>query len=208
MIIEREVVGVVATNCYIIAEEKERLGAVIDPGDEPYKIMDLADRLSVEIAYIINTHGHVDHIGANQTVKDKTGARLMIHSADVELLSSPSRNLSTLMGLEIVSPPADRVLEEGDTIMFGEVRLEVVHTPGHSPGSICLLGDGIVFSGDTLFFDSIGRTDFPGSSYDEIIESIRDVLAPLPDEILVYPGHGPFGKMGEIRMVNPFLSQG
>jgi glyoxylase-like metal-dependent hydrolase (beta-lactamase superfamily II) len=204
--IERIVVGVVATNCYVIGDEEERVGAVVDPGDEPEKILKLADRMNVDIAYVINTHGHVDHIGANRIIKERTNAPLMIHCADADMLHSPSRNLSLLMGREIVSPQADRLLEEGDTIMFGGVRLEVVHTPGHSPGSVCLFGDGFVFSGDTLFFDSIGRTDFPGSSYEDIMSSIRDVLSPLPDTLTVYPGHGPYGQMGEIRMVNPFLA--
>jgi glyoxylase-like metal-dependent hydrolase (beta-lactamase superfamily II) len=206
MRVEQVVVGSVATNCYVVVDESEKIGAIVDPGDEPARIMSVVSELGVEIVYLINTHGHVDHIGANQAVKSRTGVPLMIHSADVVMLTSPAKNLSTLMGIEIVSPPADRALEEGDTIMFGNVRLEVVHTPGHSPGSICLFGDGVVFSGDTLFFDSIGRTDFPGSSYEEIISSIRDVLVPLPDGVTVYPGHGPFGKMGEIRVVNPFLS--
>ena len=206
MRIEQVVVGVVATNCYVVADEDERVGAILDPGDEPERIMTVVDRMGIDVVYLINTHGHVDHIGANQAVKSKADVPLMIHSADAEMLISPSMNLSTLMGIEVVSPPADRVLEEGDTLMFGDVRLEVVHTPGHSPGSICLFGDGVVFSGDTLFFDSIGRTDFPGSSYGDIISSIREVLVPLSDDITLYPGHGPCGKMGEIRMVNPFLS--
>ncbi len=200
------VVGAVATNCYLIADEKEMVGAIIDPGAEPDRIMYMVGRSGVEIAYIINTHGHVDHIGANGSIKEHTRAQLMIHSEDLEMLESPGKNLSLLMGCEITSPQADRILEEGDTIMFGEIRLEVVHTPGHSPGSVCLFGDGLLFSGDTLFFDSIGRTDFPGSSYQKIMASIKNTLAPVGDEIMVYPGHGPFGSMGEIRVVNPFLS--
>jgi hydroxyacylglutathione hydrolase len=204
--IERIVVGIVAANCYVLADTDEGVGAIVDPGDDPDEILQLVDRLNVEIAYVINTHGHVDHIGANKAMKENTNAPLMIHRADADMLSSPSKNLSTLMGYEVVSPPADRLLEEGDTIMFGGVRLEVAHTPGHSPGSVCLFGDGFVFSGDTLFFDSIGRTDFPGSCNEDIISSIRDILAPLPDGVTVYPGHGPYGQMGEIRMVNPFLS--
>ncbi|MFQ5905271.1 MAG: MBL fold metallo-hydrolase [bacterium] len=203
---EHIVVGVVATNCYVIADKKEGVGAIIDPGDEPGRIMETVDRLGIDVAYIINTHGHVDHIGANEEIRKLTGAPIMIHQADVGMLSSPARNLSTLMGCEITSPGADRILEEGDVMMFGGVKLEVAHTPGHSPGSICLMGDGFVFSGDTLFFDSIGRTDFPGSSYQDMMNSIREELAPLPDDVMVYPGHGPSGRMGEIRMVNPFLS--
>lgn len=199
-------VGVVATNCYVIADKNQTIGAIIDPGDDPERIMATVDRLGIEVVYIINTHGHVDHIGANGRIKELTKAPIVIHQADVEMLSSPTRNLSALMGCEITSPGADRVLEEGDTIMFGEVKLEVVHTPGHSPGSICLSGDSVVFSGDTLFFDSIGRTDFPGSSYQEIMNSIREEFLPLPDDVMIYPGHGPSGRMGEIRMVNPFLS--
>jgi hydroxyacylglutathione hydrolase len=200
------VVGAVATNCYLIADEKEMVGAIIDPGAEPGRIMEMIDRSGVEVAYIVNTHGHIDHIGANGSIKELTNAQLMIHSGDLDMLQSPGKNLSLLMGCEITSPQADRILEEGDTIMFGEVRLEVFHTPGHSPGSVCLFGDGFLFSGDTLFFDSIGRTDFPGSSYEKIMASIKRTLVPVADDVMVYPGHGPFGGMGEIRVVNPFLS--
>jgi len=205
LVVEQIVVGPVATNCYVVADREEGVGAVIDPGEEPTKIMDVVNRLSVQIAYIINTHGHIDHIGANGSIKELTGAPIMIHGADAGMLTSAVHNLSTLMGCEITSPDADRILGEGDTIMFGDVKLEVAHTPGHSPGSICLLGDGLVFSGDTMFFDSIGRTDFPGSSYEDIMNSIREVLIPLNDDVTVYPGHGPWGRMGEIRAVNPFL---
>jgi hydroxyacylglutathione hydrolase len=206
LIIDQVVVGAVATNCYLIADEKEMVGAIIDPGAEPGRIMEMIDRSGVEVAYIVNTHGHIDHIGANGSIKELTKAQLMIHSGDLDMLQSPGKNLSLLMGCEITSPQADRVLEEGDTIMFGEVRLEVVHTPGHSPGSVCLFGDGFLFSGDTLFFDSIGRTDFPGSSYEKIMASIKNTLVPVGDDVMVYPGHGPSGGMGEIRVVNPFLS--
>ena len=205
MVVEQIVVGPVATNCYVVADKQEGVGAIIDPGEEPAKIMDVVNKLSVEIAYIINTHGHIDHIGANGRVKELTGAPIMIHEADAGMLTSADRNLSTLMGCEITSPGPDRILGEGNTIMFGSIKLEVAHTPGHSPGSVCLLGDGLVFSGDTMFFDSIGRTDFPGSSYEDIMNSIKEVLLPLDDDVTVYPGHGPWGRMGEIRVVNPFL---
>lgn len=196
-------VGDMMTNCYLLQSADEI--AVIDPGFEGTKIINTAATLSGTIKYIINTHGHVDHIGANKTIKELTGAKIYIHKDDAELLIHPSKNLSLLLGEFVSSPPADIMVEEGDIIKVGDVELKVYHTPGHTKGGICLIGDKIAFTGDTLFFDSIGRTDFPDASEEKMIESLKRLQLLISDDTIVYPGHGDWGKFSEIKRVNPFL---
>ncbi len=196
-------VGDMMTNCYLLQSADEI--AVIDPGFEGTKIINTAATLSGTIKYIINTHGHVDHIGANKTIKELTGAKIYIHKDDAELLIHPSKNLSLLLGEFVSSPPADIMVEEGDIIKVGDVELIVYHTPGHTKGGICLIGDKIAFTGDTLFFDSIGRTDFPDASEEKMIESLKRLQLLISDDTIVYPGHGDWGKFSEIKRVNPFL---
>ncbi|MEW6106443.1 MAG: MBL fold metallo-hydrolase [Bacillota bacterium] len=203
MIIRTVRVGALDTNCYIVGCERSRKALVIDPGAEPERIVAALRADILECEVIVNTHGHVDHIAANGAVKAATGAAIAIHAQDARALVDPSVNLSILAmpgarGIE--SPRADRLLAEGDEVVAGSVRLRVVHTPGHTPGSISLVGDGVVFSGDTLFADGgIGRTDFPGGSYDSLVRSIEEKLFSLPDETVVYPGHGPSTTIGRER---------
>ncbi len=178
---------------------------VIDPGDEAERILEVVDRLGVTVKYIVNTHGHVDHIGADLELKNRTGAPLCIHRLDAALLADPGRNLSSWTSpLPPVAP--SRLLEEGDVVEVGSLRFEVLHTPGHTPGGICLSGAGVVFSGDTIFAGSVGRSDFPGGSHATLIRSIKDKLLVLPDETVVYPGHGPTTTIGEERCSNPFIT--
>lgn len=200
-------VGALSTNCYVVACEKTRKAVVIDPGDEPAKILAALRENELECGIIVNTHGHVDHIAGNGGVKAATGAPIAIHEADAQALVEPSLNLSALVvsvpgsgGEGIKGPGADRLLREGDEVVAGSVKLRVVHTPGHTPGSISLVGDGVVFCGDTLFAGGgVGRTDFPGGSYDTLVRSIETKLFRLPDDTVVYPGHGSSTTIGRER---------
>ena len=208
MLVKRFTVGLLYINCYLVACPKIKEALIIDPGfnkrTEVEEAMNEASQNDLQIRYIIDTHGHPDHIAGNGMLKAATGAPILIHEYDAPMLTDPDRNLSTMFGYHVVSPPADKHLSEGDFIQIGEVQLKVLHTPGHSQGSISLLGEDAVFTGDTLFAGSIGRYDFPDSSYEEIMCSLRR-LARLPDHFKVYPGHGPVSTIGEEKRRNPFL---
>ncbi|MCR5560165.1 MBL fold metallo-hydrolase [Schwartzia sp. (in: firmicutes)] len=198
------VVGPVEVNCYVIYDDN-RIGAVIDPGGNPERILEHIKKEKLDIRYVLNTHGHGDHIGADDAIRDATGAPLYIHEADAGMLADPRENLSAFMGYHALARPADKLLHGGETITFGDITLKVVCTPGHSPGGVCFVGDGIVFSGDALFAESIGRTDFPGGSLQELVSSIKKELFSLPDETEVYPGHGPKTTIGWEKMYNPYM---
>ncbi|MFH0846590.1 MAG: MBL fold metallo-hydrolase [Chloroflexota bacterium] len=204
MILKTLVLGPLATNCYIVGSEKTGEAMVIDPADNAEAILNHAAQLKLEVKLILLTHAHVDHIGALKEVKDTTGASVAIHEEDAPLLkTNASRGF---MGLSYPVPPEpDRLLKHRDTINVGNLNFTVLHTPGHTRGSISLYGEGAVFSGDTLFNGGIGRTDFAGGSYRDIMNSIKSYLLPLPDETIVYPGHGPDSTIGDEREENPFL---
>ena len=208
MILTTLVVGPVATNCYIVGSESSKRGMIIDPGAEARRILSAVNDLGLTISLIVVTHLHFDHIGALAPVKEKTGAKIAIHEAEAEAgLGIFSRMLSSMTGGTFSQPPKpDRLLKDGDTIEVDSLRFTVLYTPGHSPGGISLYGHGIVFSGDALFNYGIGRTDFPGCSYEELMDSIQNKLMTLPDETIVYPGHGPSTTIGEERRGNPFLT--
>lgn len=193
------------TNCYIAYDADTKAGVVIDPGGSPELISNAIDKLGVHVEAIINTHGHWDHIGANHAVKAKTGAPICIHPLDQNYLTDPALNISSMMGTRSVSDGADRLLNEGDSVSFGCCVLKVLHTPGHTPGGISLYGEGVVFSGDTLFFRSIGRTDLPGGNYNQLIESIKNKLFTLEDETIVYTGHGIPSRICDEKSGNPFV---
>jgi hydroxyacylglutathione hydrolase len=202
---EMLVVGALETNCYLAFCPETREAAVIDPGADPAKIKLAIAELEVKPVLLINTHGHVDHVGANKDIKDKYGIPLCIHEADQKMLSSVLQSgLSFLLGAK-ASPEADRLIEDGEILDIGHQQLEVIHTPGHSPGSICLKSNGMIFSGDTLFCGGVGRTDLPGGSWKELEKSISERLLGFPDDVLVLPGHGPSTTIGQERTENPFL---
>ena len=184
-------VGWLSTNCYVVSCEETREAALIDPGleseAEADMIQDYIKQNGFHIKYIINTHGHPDHISGNAAMKEATGAPILIHEKSDE------------------RDHADRKLRDGDIIQVGNFKLTVLHTPGHTPCGICLLGDNVVFTGDSLFAGSIGRTDFPGGSFQQLMKSIKTKLLPLPDSFKVYPGHESSSTLGAEKKYNPFL---
>ncbi len=204
MIIERLELGPFASNCYIVGAESSKEGIIIDPGAEADRILKRAEDLGLEVKTIVLTHAHIDHIGAVKEVKEATGAEVAIHTDDAgPLQRQPSR---AMFGFSHSSPPPpDRLLKGGDSIDIGDLHLLVLHTPGHSPGGICLLGQGVVFSGDTLFNFGIGRFDLSGGNGHQLMNSIQTKLMVLPDSTVVYPGHGPETTIGAERQWNPFL---
>jgi glyoxylase-like metal-dependent hydrolase (beta-lactamase superfamily II) len=203
----RLVVGPLQVNCFILADEKTKETVVIDPGDDAADILKMIKDKDLKVKYIVNTHGHFDHIGANKAVKEATGADILIHEADAPVMAYAAHQSSAFGMKSVSSPPADRFVKHGDVITAGEIALKVVHTPGHSPGGICLLEQGVAFTGDTLFAGSIGRTDLPpGGDLKTLLRAIKDNLLTLPDDTKVFPGHGPASTIGDERDENPFLN--
>lgn len=201
-------VGPLQVNCFVVACQKTREAMVIDPGEEGPRILHLAESNGYKIRQIVNTHGHFDHIGANQSVKEATGAVLMIHEADLPLLRN-ARSSAQAYGLTVSpSPDPDKLLNEGDIFSVGEHSFSIFHVPGHSPGSICFLSDGHLFVGDVLFAGSIGRTDLPGGDFDALVEGVREKLFRLPADTIVHPGHGPDTTIGREKQTNPFVGDG
>jgi hydroxyacylglutathione hydrolase len=207
MIIKVIPVGPYETNCYIVGSEKTKKGLIIDPGDEPEAILDEVKGAGLSIELIVITHGHFDHSGAVNSVKSATGAKLAVHTiAGDNTQPFINQALGSIMaGLHGKPTKPDLLLKDGDTITVGDLIFNVLFTPGHSPDGISLYGHGIVFSGDSLFNCGIGRTDFPGCSHTTLINSIREKLFTLPDDTVVYPGHGPSTTIGQEKRGNPFL---
>lgn len=200
------VVGALETNCYLVYCEETLQCAVVDPGAEPERIFLEIAEAELKPVVIINTHGHVDHIGANRDMKDHFGVPLYIHAADSPMLGKIQQlELSLFLGAKD-SPPADHLISDGEEIKIGNSVLRVLHTPGHSPGSVSLLGDGFLLSGDTLFFEGVGRTDLPGGSQKQLEKSLREKVMTLPDETVILPGHGPLTSVGQERVNNPFIT--
>ncbi len=203
MIFKTLAVGLYGTNCYILASDVSKKAMVIDPGDQAGQILSLINKLELEVELIVITHSHFDHIGAVKEVKEATGAQVAIHQDESDQAKGVLSGMMAGLG-KTVKP--DRILNEGDTIDIDDMHFKVLHTPGHSPGGISLYGHGMVFTGDALFNMGIGRTDFPGSSHARLIESIRNKLLSLPDDTLVFPGHGPESSIGYEKERNPFLN--
>jgi glyoxylase-like metal-dependent hydrolase (beta-lactamase superfamily II) len=207
MILRTLVVGQLKTNCYLIGCPRTQEAMVIDPGGDVEEILSAVRDLQVQVRQIVLTHFHFDHCLAAGPLRSATGASLLIHRDDAQYLTKPP----ALFRFFVPSTPrglvADRTLEDGETLAVGDLNMKVLHTPGHTPGGISLWmpDEGVVFCGDTLFRDGLGRTDFPGSSYDALVESIRTKLFALPEETVVYPGHGPATTIGYERRNNPWL---
>jgi glyoxylase-like metal-dependent hydrolase (beta-lactamase superfamily II) len=203
--IEKVVVGPLLSNCYIVWDEETSKGIVIDPGDDPGKILRKINMNKLEIEKIIITHGHFDHIGAIAPLKKELGADFLAHKEDLFFIEQ-GKDAAKRWGLNIDQPPSpDRFIEDGEEISLGRFNLKVLHTPGHSPGGVSFFYDKIIFSGDTLFQGSIGRTDFRKGSLNDLIKSIKDVLYRLPDDTIVYTGHGPYTTIGDEKKFNAFV---
>lgn len=205
MFLETLQVGPLLANCYIIGCEKTNKAVCIDPGGNPEKILNVIFDKGLDLTHIILTHGHCDHIEGSDYLRERTNALLFIHENDKDMITNPEKNLSIFLGRGFGLKEADNFLRDGDNILIGEMRLEILHTPGHTPGSISVKIEDLLFTGDTLFAGSIGRTDFPGGSYSMLKKSILEKILPLGDEIKIFPGHGISSTIGEEKMTNPFL---
>lgn len=208
MFLKQMQVGSMAVFAYLVGDPETGEALIIDPAADTGDIFDEANKHNLTIKYIVNTHGHVDHIMGNREMKQRTGAQIIIHEGDADMLTNTPPMLLGMFGAKN-SPPPDITVREGDKITVGNVSLTVIHTPGHTPGGIALHTDGIVFTGDTLFVEAVGRTDFPGSSWPLMLSSIQEKLFRLPDETKVLPGHNygrtPTSTIGHEKRYNPFV---
>jgi glyoxylase-like metal-dependent hydrolase (beta-lactamase superfamily II) len=209
MKIDRLILGAYQTNCYILRESKAAKDClIIDTGLEAGELVDFLQRHNLNPVAVVLTHGHADHVTGLVALRGRfPHIKVYIHKLDAEMLTGEKDNLSALAGVLFSSEPADFSLEEGDVIEQANIKLDVLHTPGHTPGGICLYSkdEEIVFVGDTLFADSVGRTDMPGGSMEQLLKSIREKLFTLPNDTVVYPGHGPQTTISQEKENNPFL---
>ena len=211
MRVKQMMVGMMGVCCYIVACDETKEAVIIDPGGNEDDILSACQAENINVKYIVNTHGHPDHVCGNRQLKEATGAEIVMHSADADFFSQSSvEQFFSQLGLP-ASPPVDKRVEDGDKITFGNESLEVILTPGHTPGGICLYAPPNLFTGDTLFAGGVGRTDFPGGNTQQLMTSIKERLLPLPPETIVWPGHGYGGEHSTIaqeKTGNPFLTGG
>ena len=198
--------GQFVENCYLVVDETARECAVIDPGEAAGLILHKLQALDARVTAIWLTHGHLDHVLGVPRIKAETGAPVWLHAADRPLYDRVPEQAQWFGLAAEPLPPPDRSYGAGDTVRVGTIELAVRHTPGHSPGSVCLIGPGVVFGGDVLFAGSVGRSDLPGGDHETLIQSIERELLVLPDETIVYSGHGPETTVGHERRSNPFLT--
>ncbi len=204
--LKRLSVGPLSSNCYILWEDTDKNAIIIDPGDDKEKIIKCIDREELKVKYIILTHAHYDHLNATDDIRKYTGAKVAIHRLDAAGLTDKTVSLAAYTGYGEVQGEADILLEDGDKLFTGSIEAKIIHTPGHSVGGICVLVNNILFSGDTLFKQSIGRSDFPGGNLHELILSIRTKLYILPDDTHVYPGHGLSTTIAAEKQSNPYTN--
>lgn len=209
MEIEQMKVGFMEVFCYLVASSSTKEALLIDLAGDEDRVVERIKQKDLVLKYVVNTHGHPDHSCGNAKVKALTGSKIIMHKLDDEMFNSAEGQAVARQWGFTPSPPADITVEDGDEIVLGDVSLKVIHTPGHSPGGICLLGDGNLFTGDTLFVGSIGRTDLPGASMPQFMNSIKESLLTLPGETIVWPGHDygvkPSSTIEEERRTNPWL---
>ena len=206
MIIENIVVGPLEVNCYILGCDDTREAAIIDPGGDADKIIKAIEKGKFIPKLIINTHAHFDHVGGVKAIQDHFKIDFLLHKDDLFLIENLDEQ-ATSFGLgSIPRPEVNKFVNNEDMVSFGQKVIKVIHTPGHTPGGVCYYVDNSIFVGDTMFAGSIGRTDFPGSSYETLIKSIKERLFPLGDSVTVYSGHGPSTTIGNEKSHNPFLT--
>ncbi len=204
MVIKKLAVGPLESNCFVIVDENTKEVLVIDPGDEPDRILDLISENNFSVKYIVCTHAHFDHVGAVPDLKKETGAKIVIHRDEIEIYKNTREQAALLWGYELDPlPEPDMLASEGDKLEIGDLIFEIMHTPGHSPGGICLYGEGILITGDTLFAGSVGRTDFYGGNLEKLKNSFKRLMS-LSDEVRVLPGHGPESTIGKEKTDNFF----
>ncbi len=206
MILRTVPVGITLTNCYVVGCEETQEGVIIDPGGDPDRILQAVEEAGLTVRYVLNTHCHFDHMAANAEVVEATGALLALHPLERPILEA--RGGASWFGVSVrESPPPDLELDDGQVLEVGTLRFQVLHTPGHSPGGLTfyLEKEGMAFDGDVLFAMGVGRTDLPGGDWDTLMRSIREVLFGLPDETVLYPGHGPQTTVGQEKRRNPWV---
>lgn len=208
MIIKQLIVGSMGVCSYIVGCGETKKGAVVDPGGDENRIIAEVKEMGLDIEYIIATHGHPDHVCGNRAIKEATGGKIIMHVDDADFFEqAETQSYFSMLGLE-PSPATEVKVKDGDIISIGNVEIQVIHTPGHTPGGMCLYAAPDLITGDTLFVGGVGRTDFPGGSYSELIESLKTKILVLPDETVVWPGHGYGGSrstVGEEKKSNPYL---
>lgn len=205
MILKTLIVGQLDVNCYIVGCEQTKEAVIIDPGGDAADILALIARLGVKPKYVICTHGHGDHIGALDEVSSATSAQVLIHSADAEMLTNPQKNFSAYFGQSIILKALFKTVADGEIIKVGGLELGILHTPGHTQGGICIQVEDVVFTGDTLFAGSVGRSDLPGGNHSQLIQEIKAKLLTLPGQTKVFPGHGPDSLIEKEEKHNSFL---
>lgn len=205
MFLEKIPAGVYAVNCYILGDEKTDKAAVIDPGGDVDRIMEVLENNDLKLEYIILTHAHGDHVGGVEELREKTGAPVYMHKNDLYMLKDTNANHSAAMGGPVVETEADQFVNDGDVIQLGDLNLSIIHTPGHTQGGICIQVENVVFTGDTLFANSIGRSDLDGGNHQQLVDAIKNKLFVLNEDLTVLPGHGPATTIRIEKITNPYV---
>lgn len=198
--------GLHGANCYIIVDESTNKSIIIDPGGDGQGLIDFIDKNNLNVEYIVLTHGHADHIGGVTELKDNLKVPIMAHSDELDLLMDSYKNLSSQMFPQPIEIEPSVLVNDGDKLNIGNLQIEIIHTPGHTKGGMCLKIDDNIFTGDTLFKGSVGRSDFPGGNSALLIDSIRDKLLIFSDDTKIWPGHGESTTVGEEKLFNPFIN--